>query len=85
MQDLISKISYLIFKLLSQLENDITTNVISLKDKKNFTELVAKLLQIVLKLQKMQDAEQGECLSQNDINIINDFLQKNKDGSERGI
>lgn len=91
MSDILNRISNMILKLVTDLENDIGSNTISLKDKKHFTDLVNKLLPMILKLQKINSLENNNKLCENDLKIISDFLEKNmihaeKDvGSERGI
>ena len=82
MNKLIIKLHDLLFKLVQTLENDIVN--INLKEKKQFTDLVSKLLPIILKIEKIQEFEQEIPLSEDDEKIINEFLNR-KCGSERGI
>ena len=77
MSEMLNKVSNLILKLINDLEDDISDHKISLKDKKHFTDLVNKLLPMILKLQKAQSLEGSNKMSDNDLKIISDFLEKN--------
>jgi hypothetical protein len=77
MSNMLEKVSNLILKLINDLEDDIGKEQISLKDKKYFTDMVNKLLPMILKLQKAQMLQGGNKICDNDLKIINDFLEKN--------
>jgi hypothetical protein len=86
--NLLSKTTKIILRLINALERDIEQNLISLKDKKVTMDLINKLFPIILKLDKMKaledDKKISDNVSENDLRIISDFLQR-KSGSERGI
>ena len=56
--------------MINDLEDDIGKEQISLKDKKYFTDMVNKLLPMILKLQKAQILQGGNKICDNDLKII---------------
>jgi hypothetical protein len=86
MSKLIYQITSLISKLVTDLENDVAHNQISLKDKKLLIDLITKLFPTAIKLQKMKNLDDSAKKLTDDWKIIGEFLErKGKNGSERGI
>ncbi len=78
MNSLVLKIANLILKLVNDLENDINYGSRTLKDKKTFTDLVNKLLPMIIKLEKIKSSDRDDLLNSKDLKIINEFLEKNR-------
>ena len=78
MKNLTQKITNLILKLISQLESDISRDGASLKDKKIMIDSIAKLMPMILRIQKIESQKDASKVGENDLKIINDFLEKNQ-------
>ena len=78
MKNLTQKITNLILKLISQLESDISRDGASLKDKKIMIDSIAKLMPMILRIQKIETQKDASKVGENDLKIINDFLEKNQ-------
>jgi len=65
----------LISILISEIESDLSKNL-ELKEKKTITELIDKLIQTTIKLEKIKQTGFEEDISHKDLQIINDFLEK---------
>ncbi len=76
MNDLLSRMTNLILKLVKDLEKDIGNNLINLKDKKLFTDLVSKLLPLIIKLREVDIATESHGISDEDLKIIDHFLKR---------
>ena len=78
MQILLQKVTNLILVLLGQLEKNISGEAISLKDKKIMIDSIAKLLPMILRIQKIENLNDATKIGENDLKIINNFLEKNQ-------
>jgi len=65
----------LISTLIAEIEHDLSKEL-ALKDKKMITDLINKLIQTTIRLEKIKQIGVEEELSQQDLQIINDFLEK---------
>ena len=78
MNKLISKIDNLIIKLMQLVETEIEGCGNNIKDKKNLTDIIYKLVPLVLKLEKIRKTHIHKIDADDDIKIIQQFLQENQ-------
>lgn len=82
-EKVIDKLSRFIDRLISMLESELdflegSTLKSDIKNKKNITEMLQKLIELIIRLNKMQEESTENCtkISASDQKIIQDFLNK---------
>jgi len=78
MKILLQKVVGIILKLISSIEEQISQSATDAREKKAIIDGLAKLLPMILKIEKIGSLSDEVKIDENDLKIISSFLEKNQ-------